>query len=289
MLTAYLAGARARHVPVNDVRLAVEVAGDGPAVLLLHGFPHTRAIWSEAAPLLTAAGLRVVAPDLRGLGDSDRAAGGYRATELAGDLAGVLDALGIDRAHVVGIDLGTAPAFALAATRPDRVTSLTLSEAMIGTLPGAESFTANGAPWWFGLHAVPGGFAEDLLEGREDRYIRFFLDSGSRRGLPEAMTARIVEAYRGRESLRAAFEHYRAMPANADWISSWVTRNVFTLPVLTIGGGAVGEATARQVAPYARDLTEILLPDAGHIVPVDAPEEFAALVARHAKSAEARS
>ncbi|MEW2625118.1 alpha/beta fold hydrolase [Streptomyces sp. NPDC048106] len=289
MLTAHLAGARARHISVNDVRLAVEVAGEGPAVMLLHGFPHTRAIWSEVAPLLTAAGLRVVAPDLRGLGDSDRAAGGYLATELAGDLAGVLDALDIDRAHVVGIDLGAAPAFALAATHPDRVSSLTLSEAVIGTLPGAESFTANGAPWWFGLHTVPGGFAEDLLEGREDRYLRFFLDGGSRRGLPEALTARIVEAYCGRESLRAAFEHYRAMPANAGWISSWVTRNVFTLPVLTIGASAVGEVTARQLAPFSRNLTASLLPDAGHIVPIDEPEEFSALVARHVKSAEARS
>ncbi|MEX2974513.1 alpha/beta fold hydrolase [Streptomyces sp. C184] len=289
MLIAYLADARARYISVNDVRLAVEVAGEGPAVLLLHGFPHTRAIWSEVAPLLTAAGLRVVAPDLRGLGDSDRAAGGYLATELAGDLVGVLDALDIDRAHVVGIDLGAAPAFALAATHAHRVSSLTLSEAMIGTLPGAESFTANGTPWWFGLHSAPDGFAEDLLEGRENHYIRFFLDGGSRRGLSEALTARIVEAYCGRESLRAAFEHYRAMPANAGWISSWVTQNVFTLPVLTIGGGAVGEGTARQLAPFTENLTASLLPNAGHIVPIDEPEEFSALVAQHVRSAEARS
>jgi pimeloyl-ACP methyl ester carboxylesterase len=72
-------------------------------------------------------------------------------------------------------------------------------------------------------------------------------------------------------------------------VTSWVTQNVFTLPVLTIGGDAVGEVTARQLAPITENLTARLLPNAGHIVPIDEPEEFSALVAQHVKSAEVRS
>lgn len=269
-----------RSVAVADTTLVVETTPAGNEwVLLVHGFPHTRAIWREVANALRADGFGALAVDLRGLGDSGRPLGGYDASTLAADLAAVLDELGLARVHVVGIDLGVAPVFALAATSPEWVASLTLIEATVGTLPGAEDFFAHGPPWWFGFHQAPGGLAEKVVEGAEDTYVWHFLQSGSRRGVADDIATVIVDAYRGQDSLRCAFEHYRAMPANAQWIAQWASGNRLTMPVLAIGGDTVGVATARQLAPLTDDLRSELLPQSGHIVCVDEPVRTAHLIA----------
>ncbi|GGU76051.1 alpha/beta fold hydrolase [Lentzea flava] len=283
-LSAHLPGATVRRIPVDGVELAVETLGHGPAVLLLHGFPHTRAIWRDVAPRLAAAGFRAIAPDLHGLGDSSPAVRGYEAPAIAADLLRLLDVLGAGEAHVVGIDLGVAPAFALAASSPERVTSLTLSEGLVGLLPGAEAFLGQGPPWWFGFHQAPGGLAEDVLESSAERYVHFFLSAGSRRGLPADLARLIVGAYRDRTSLSNAFDHYRAMPATAEWIGYWAQHQRLTTPTLAIGGGVVAEATARQLEPIAGRLTQHVLEDCGHITPIDQPDAFAELLIEHARA-----
>ncbi|GAB7036663.1 hypothetical protein JCM9533A_05100 [Catenuloplanes niger JCM 9533] len=196
----------------------------------------------------------------------------------------LLDELALGAAHVVGFDFGAAPAFALAAAHPDRVLSLTIMEAVIAGLAGAESFLSGGGPWWFGFHQAPAGLAEDVMAGAEDRYIRFFLGNGSRRGVPEDLTRSIVRAYTGPASLRAAFEQYRAMPANARWNRSWAEHGRLRRPVTAVGAAAVRDATARQLCLVADDFQEHLLPDSGHIVPIDAPEAVASIVAARASS-----
>ncbi|WP_328549633.1 MULTISPECIES: alpha/beta fold hydrolase [unclassified Streptomyces] len=156
-----------RRIATNGVQLNVAIAGDGPAVLLLHGFPHTWQLWSGIMGRL-AGQYRVIAPDLRGFGASARAVEGYDAGTLAADAEGLLDALGEPSAAVVGIDAGTAPAVLLALRRPGLVRRLVVMEALLGRLPGAEHVVAGGAPWWFGFHAVP-GLAETVLAGNEAR------------------------------------------------------------------------------------------------------------------------
>ena len=99
-----------RRVPANDIEINVATAGEGPALLLLHGWPHTWRLWSRVMPTL-AAHHRVIAPDLRGVGDSTRTAGGYDARSLSADAAALLDVLGESSAAVVGIDAGAPPAF----------------------------------------------------------------------------------------------------------------------------------------------------------------------------------
>lgn len=116
------------------------------------------------------------------------------------------------------------------------------------------------------------------MAGAEDTYIRFFLRSGSRRGVPEDIAAAIVDAYRGQDSLRCAFEHYRAMPAAAEWIAKWAIRNRLAMPVMTIGGDTVGKATANQVAPLTHTLRSELLCESGHIVCVDEPQRTGQLI-----------
>jgi pimeloyl-ACP methyl ester carboxylesterase len=260
-----------RRVLANGVELNVALCGSGPAVLLLHGFPHTRRLWSEVVPRL-ARRHRVIAPDLRGLGESERPPGGYDAGTLAADAEALLDALGEPAAAVVGIDAGAPPAFLLAVRRPARVRRLVLMESLLGRLPGAEDFLAGGPPWWFGFHAVP-ELAETVLSGHEAEYVDWFLNAGTGgRGVPREFRDHFVAAYTGRDALRAAFAHYRAMPVSAGQIADAVAAGRLTVPTMAIGAHPVGDTLARQLRPVADDLVTHLVEDCGHIIPLDRPD-----------------
>ncbi|MFC4120529.1 alpha/beta fold hydrolase [Nonomuraea zeae] len=266
-----------RRIAVNGIELNVAVAGQGPAVLLLHGFPHTWELWSEVM-----AGLcdryRVIAPDLRGLGASSRAATGYDAQALADDAEALLAALGVSAAAVLGIDAGTPPAFLLALRRPGLVRRLVVMESLLGGLPGAEDFLAGGPPWWFGFHAVP-GLAESVLEGGEAPYIDWFLDAGTLgEGLRPAVRDAFVRAYTGREALRCAFSYYRALPVSARQIESAVRTTRLTVPTMAVGAHPVGPALERQLRPLADDLTGHLIEDCGHIIPLHRPAALLGLL-----------
>jgi pimeloyl-ACP methyl ester carboxylesterase len=114
------------RIETDGVGLEVTVEGEGPPVLLLHGWPDSHQLWRDVTPALVSAGYQVIAPDLRGMGASDRPAevDSYAIPFLAGDVLGVLDHLGHERAHVVGHDWGAALAWATAAFAPDRVDHL---------------------------------------------------------------------------------------------------------------------------------------------------------------------
>jgi len=115
-----------RRVTVNDIKLSLIDAGEGPAVLLLHGWPDSALLWRYQIPALTAAGLRVIAPDLRGFGESDKpeAVAAYRVRESVRDMVALLDALGVDRASIVGHDWGAPIAWLLATFLAERVERL---------------------------------------------------------------------------------------------------------------------------------------------------------------------
>ncbi|MFI6365026.1 alpha/beta fold hydrolase [Nocardia sp. NPDC050630] len=261
----------------NGITANVAIAGTGPAVLLLHGFPHTWQLWREVmGPLVRRH--RVIAPDLRGLGASTRAQDGYDAGTLATDAEGLLDALGETSASVVAIDAGTPPAFLLAMRRPERVNRLVLMESLLGTLPGAETFLAGGPPWWFGFHAVP-GLAEKVLAGNESDYLDWFLTTGTQgRGIPAQTRDAFVAAYTGTDSLRCAFSYYRAMPTSAEQIRRAVDTARLTVPTMAIGSHPVGTALENQLRPVADTLTGHLIEDCGHIIPLDRPATLVPLL-----------
>ena len=263
------------RVPANGIEVNVAVAGSGPALLLLHGFPHTWQLWSAVLGPLSER-FRVIAPDLRGLGDSSRAAEGYDGESLAADAEQLLAALDVDSAAVVGIDAGAAPAFLLAMRRPDAVRQLVLMEALLGRLPGAEDFLAAGAPWWFGFHAVP-GLAETVLAGHEAEYVDWFLATGTQgRGIPAGVRDAFVAAYTGTESLRCAFEHYRALPETARQIAAATAGHRLTVPVLAVGAQPVGPTLYQQLRQVADDVTRHDIAECGHIIPLDRPEALLA-------------
>lgn len=266
-----------RRITTNGIQVNVAVVGSGPAVLLLHGFPHTWRLWTEIIGPL-AEHHRVIAPDLRGLGASTRAAEGYDAGTLAADAEGILDALGEPTAAVVAIDAGTPVAFLLAMRRPDRVRRLVVMESLLGSLPGAEDFLADGPPWWFGFHSVP-GLGETVLIGHEAEYLDWFLTAGTHgRGVPPEIRNAFVSAYTGHDALRCALSYYRAQPTSARQISEAVAGGRLTMPTMAIGAHPVGRALEQQLRPVSDDLTGHLVQDCGHIIPLDRPAELLRLL-----------
>ena len=258
------------HVSANRIGIHVASVGAGPALLLLHGWPHTWFVWHQVAPLL-ATRHRVIMPDLRGIGATEHPDGGYDLHTLADDAAALLTALGEPLASVVALDLGAPIAWMLAARHPQRVRKLVVMEALLCTLPGAERFLASGPPWWFGFHAIP-GLAETVLAGHEAPYLDWFL-----RGLPREARDVFVAAYAGR--LRGGFAHYRAMADNARLIAISAATARTPVPTLAIAGGVVGDALARQLAPITAELVVDQIADCGHVIPLEQPERLAQRIA----------
>ncbi|WP_305784454.1 alpha/beta fold hydrolase [Symbioplanes lichenis] len=237
-------------------------------MLLMHGFPHTWQVWSRVMPVL-AETRRVIAPDLRGLGGTTRADDGYDAGSLAEDARALLDALGVARAEVVALDLGVPPAVLLACRYPERVGRLVVMEAMLGS----AGFT----PWWFGFHQVP-GLAEEVLAGHEAEYLDFFWRAGTYdgKGLDADVRGAFLAAYSGKESLRCAFAHYRAMSVTNDQLGAELPD--LSVPVTAIGARPVGDILHRQLQPHAADLAGHVFPECGHIIPLDRPDALLGLL-----------
>ncbi|WP_212999399.1 alpha/beta fold hydrolase [Winogradskya consettensis] len=253
------------RVATNGTELETTVRGSGPPIVLLHGWPHTRRVWET----LDLPGRTVIAPDLRGLGDSAPADDGFDVATLAEDVLGLLDALGLDRAEIAAIDASVPTAFLLAARHPERVTRLVLME---GTLPGLPGGFET-PPWWFGFHAVP-SLPSTVLAGREEEYLGWFLRSVTDPLLKEAF----VRAYSGQERLDAGFGFYREMAHNAELIRA---AGRLRVPTLAIGGNVVGERLHRQLKPVTDNLLGELLDNCGHIVPLDRPDALSALLNPH--------
>ncbi|MEU3504877.1 alpha/beta hydrolase [Streptomyces hundungensis] len=267
-----------RRVRVNGVELNVALAGSGPAVLLLHGFPHTWELWTDVMAELSDR-YRVIAPDLRGFGASSRAASGYDAGTLATDAEALLTALGASSAAVVGIDAGTAPAVLLALRRPDLVRRLVVMEALLGSLPGAEDVLSAGQPWWFGFHSAAPDLAETVLEGHEAAYVDWFLRTGTLGdGVPPAVRDAFIRAYTGRQALSCAFSYYRALPESAVQLERAATTARLTVPTMALGARPVGAALERQLRPVTDDLIGHVIEDCGHIIPLHRPRALLALL-----------
>ena len=276
------------HVAALDADLSVTVSGDGPPLLLLHGWPHTHQVWSRVIPDL--AGERtVIAPDMPGTGESSPAAA-YDAGAVAEGIGELMTGLGHDRFSIMALDASVPGAFVVAMRHPQRLSALVLMESLLPPLPGAEPFMPAGPPWWFGFHSVP-GLAETVLVGNEADYVGYFLDQGTVHGVSPEVREAFVAAYTGTERLSRGFEYYRAMKDNTGIISEATATARLTVPTLAIGGdsgSAVGEALAAQLEGITDDLSAHILTDVGHIVPLDAPSRLLDLVRPFLERAEGR-
>ena len=165
-------GFRTRDIATNGTSIYVRCGGTGPAVVLLHGYGETGDMWAPMAVYL-ARDHTVVVPDLRRMGLSSKPAGGFDKKTQAGDVAGVLDELKIDRADLVTHDIGNMVGYAFAAQHPDRVTRFILIDAPLPGVEPWEEILKNPLLWHF---RFGGPDMERLVAGRERNLSRPILE-----------------------------------------------------------------------------------------------------------------
>jgi pimeloyl-ACP methyl ester carboxylesterase len=253
--------------------------GSGPPVVLLHGFPQDASSWDAVAPLLHAQGLRTLRPDQRGYAATARpqSTSDYRLPHLVGDVVALLDAAGLERAHVVGHDWGGAVAWALACSEPGRVETLTVL-----STPHPAAFLRSFLTSTQGLHSAymipfqPPGLAEWWLGGPSNGgRVRALLQPF---GAPPAAVETAVRLMADRDRLRAMLQWYRALPRSVD-STARAHSTVPTTYVWSTRDGALGRAAAEQTAryvdgPYRFEVLEGL----SHWLPEEAPETVATLI-----------
>ena len=200
----------ARRVALDGITLNVVEGGEGPAVLLLHGWPDRATLWQHQIDTLAARGFRVIAPDLRGFGDSDRPAEveRYGLRTVLGDLLGLLDALEVGEVRVAGHDWGALVAWALAAFAPERVTRLAAFSVGHPQAFASAGFVQKQLSWYMLWFQFP-GVAEAQLPADDWRWFREWAHDGVPRGADALVDAQIADLDRP-GALAAGLNWYRA-------------------------------------------------------------------------------
>ncbi|CAA9272823.1 MAG: putative epoxide hydrolase [uncultured Corynebacteriales bacterium] len=274
-----------RRIPLGDLTFDVDVDGpaDGPAVLLLHGFPHSRESWVDVAPILNDAGLRTIAPDQRGYSDGARPTdvADYALPLLAGDALGILDALGVESAHVAGHDWGAAVAWYLGARHKDRVRSLVAL-----AIPHLDAYQhafrvdeeqQHGSQYVEML--MSSGSAQEFLADDSAQLRAWFLQAGE-----GVLTPGQVERYVHKHSqpgvLDAALNWYRANNLLGEPFEfgtvSVPTTFVWSPSDFAVSKLSVAETAGHVTGPYRL----ATLPETSHWQPQQAPEAVAAEILR---------
>ena len=266
---------------VNGIQLHYVMGGHGDPIVLLHGWPETWYAWHKVMPAL-AKNHTVIAPDLRGLGDSSKPPSGYDGKTVAEDIHQLVTQLGFKSIYLVGHDIGVFVAYPYAAAHPTEVKGLAVWEAPI---PG---FFVPGNPplWWVLFHQTP-DVPETLVQGRELPYLSWFYQHLAYD--PAAITQEAVNEYVSHYSvpggMRAGFEYYRAIPQDAMQNQNYSKTNL-TMPVLTLQGGYIpvfgGNITMSSIEygmkQLAQNVTSITVPNSGHWIAEEQPVFLAKLL-----------
>jgi pimeloyl-ACP methyl ester carboxylesterase len=268
---------------VNGTRLHYVTAGEGPPVMLLHGWPQTWYEWRHVIGLL-AGDHRVVAPDLRGFGYSAKPAAGYDAVTMAADLTALSDHLGLREVTVIGHDWGAVFGYVYAAMTPGQVSALGIVEM---ALPGVGVMEQAIAPaphgnflWHMGFQSVP-DLPELLIAGKEKPYLRWFFEHFAYD--PGAITAadldEYVDAITQVGALRAGLAVYQDFFASADQVTE-LAKTPLEIPVRAYGGEAcLGGLTLTSVQAVAPGAAGGVIERCGHWAAEERPE-FVAGIAR---------
>lgn len=260
----------------GDVELATQIAGEGPPVLLLHGFPDSCRLWRHQIEALAANGYRAIAPDLRGYGDSDKPEGveNYSLVHVVGDLTSLLDELGIERAHLVGHDFGAATAWVTASFLPERVASLTVLSVGHPAMLREASYEQLTRSWYMFMFQFE-GVAERWLSKNDWEFARLFF--AGKEDLDE-----YIEELSRPGALTAALNWYRANLAPDTWLAGppqippvtvptmgiWSTEDIALLEEQMMGSQKHVQGPWR----YER------LEGVGHWIPTEAPDRLNALL-----------
>ena len=265
-------GFTSKDVSVDGLKLHYTIGGHGPAVILLHGFAETSRMWMLILPVLGEK-FTVIAADLPGIGDSSIPANGINMKDAAISIHSLVRSLGIQKARVVGHDIGLMVAYAYAAQFPSEVEKLVVMDAFLPGVEGWEPIYNNPSIWHFRFN---GPKPEALVAGREAIYFSFFWDdlaADKNRSLPEADRKAYIEAYSRPGRMSAAWQYFVSWPQTAKDFAE-LSRTKLTMPVLSIGGEkSLGKELGQQMKLVATNVTVIVLPDTGHWILEERPKE----------------
>lgn len=265
---------------VNGIRLRYARAGEGPPIVLLHGFPQSGREWRHVIPHL-AKDRTVIAPDLRGFGDSDRPATGYDKRTVAQDVYALVRHLGFDRIDLVGHDVGMLVAYDYAAQHRDGVRRLVVMDSVLPGFGLDDVMDVGKFPhvWHVPFFSIP-DVAETLVAGREPMFFTDFFRKFSYdpHAIAEEDVAFYVDRLRGPGALRSAFAHYRTFALDAA-NNRENARVTLAMPVLALGAEhSMGEMVGHAMRQLADDVTPGIVRDSGHWIPEEQPEQLVGLL-----------
>src|ERR1700720_1393859 len=271
---------RGQHMAVSGGTQYVRLGGDGPAVLLLHGFGDTGDMWLPLAEILVNEHT-VIGPGLRGMGLSSHQDGGYEKTAQAHDLAGILDKLGAQTVALVTHDIGNMVGYALAALCPARVTRWVVMDAPLPGIGHWDDQLKKPKVWHFTFR---GPDVELLVAGRERILLdRFYNDlSATPASIDEETRDHYAALYARPGAIHDAFSgQFAAFAQDAVDNQTLVGKGMVTLPVLAVGGDhSYGGQLGTEVGFAATDVRGAVIGDSGHWIMEEQPQQaIAAIVA----------
>jgi pimeloyl-ACP methyl ester carboxylesterase len=256
----------------DGIKLYYLMAGRGPAVILLHGYAETSRMWRPIIPLL-AEKFTVIAPDLPGIGDSAIPTNGLDMKTSASRIHALARSLGVEKARVVGHDIGLMVAYAYAAQFPSETEKLVVMDAFLPGVPGWEAIYNAPNVWHFRFN---GEYPEALVKGRERTYFEYFWNvfaADKTRSIPKADRKAYTEAYSKPGRMRAGWAYFASWPQLAKDFAQ-LSQTKLTMPVLSIGGEkSLGNELAEQMKLVADNVTVFVLKDTGHWILEERPKE----------------
>ena len=272
---------RHRTEVINGIRQHFVTAGEGEPLLLVHGFPETHYAWRKIIPALSERYF-VIAPDLRGCGDSERPETMFDKQTVAGDLHALLERLGVASVNLVSHDVGMMVGYAYAATYRDQVRRAVLMEAALPGLGLEALYDSDAYPrmYHLGLFEAPNGLAEMLISGREKQFVDHFMRQQAAN--PTALEEDALDEYARRlaspGALRGGITYFRTHRLDAEHNRRHAQRKL-AMPVMTVGGTAsFGAALEDQVAPLVEDHRHEMVEDCGHYLAEEQPERLTELL-----------
>jgi pimeloyl-ACP methyl ester carboxylesterase len=259
-------------VQTNGTTLFVRVGGHGPAVVLLHGFGDTGGVWAPLAAALVK-DHTVIVPDLRGMGLSAHPDTGYTKKNQAVDIAGVMDALKVERADLVTHDIGDMVGYALAAQYPQRVTRWVVIDAPLPGIGNWNTIVLSPLLWHFNFR---GPDEERLVQGRERIYLdRFYNElSADPKSIDTQTREHYAALYARPHAIHDAFEQFGAFYQDAtDNKALLAQAGKLTMPVLAVGAEkSFGAGEAVELRFVASNVSEAIIPDSGHWIMEENPK-----------------
>jgi haloacetate dehalogenase len=271
-------------IALSEITMNYRSAGEGPLMVLLHGWPQTSLCWRHVMPAL-AEHFHVVAPDLRGYGRTDKPVGDYSKRRMAQDIRELVDALGYDELRLVGHDRGARVAHRFALDHGDVLSHLTLLD-IKPTLHAFRRGTAEtAAGHWHWLFHQRADLPELLVGSNIEAYLRyFFVDWAFQRARVEEEISSYVAAFSEPGALRSGFDDYRATSVDLEHDQRDYDRGRrVELPVQILWGdrGQAAGDVLEAWEPFAPRRAGQAVPECGHFIPEEQPTELTELLLAH--------